>query len=347
MCTSIRLCIIRVIIAILFLFWPISAQSVVVENSNAWSGIFAGEEVPYQITLSGKPHSHTAISWKLTTKGRTLSVGQQSIQFADSATVVASLSLRMPALKSQIKIPATLEIDVSDNDQYASTTSYEFKINIYGSDLLLTERNAFQQLDIRLYDPVGKTAKLFKLLTIPFTSLTKDELLGSRQQGLIVLGSAIALNPERGMVDRLIELAANGRAILIFQPSSGAIPMPGRFAHSEKQASAVSFADDSVIETFASGCKWISNDPMRLFGLDISSYREETVAEITQYKESSWSWLHIAFGQTDGRFTVCMLPVVEHASDSPVAQIILGRLLTFAGSRHSDVTTAKQRKTER
>lgn len=321
---------------ILLLFLPVPAQAVVVEDKNAWNGIFAGKLVPYDITLSGEPDTSLFLSWKLTTKGRTLSAGNQTIALGSRDSMRVSLPLRTPAVKPGAMVSAQLVVDLSAENRPEAAAHHEFPIFLYGPGALSSDGYVHQQLRIRLFDPVGRTKEIFDELAIPHLTVRNDELLREPPDGLLVLGTGIALDHPPELLDSLVKLALAGGKVLVFQPRSGTVALPGRSFGSGIQASAMTLAGDSIIRTVTGGYPWLTDDPMKHYGIGLRRYGETTVAGIGSFGHDQWDWLHISFDQTGGQFIICTIPVIEHALDNPIPQIILGRLLAYAGKQEPD-----------
>lgn len=318
--------------ALFFLSAPTLAQPLTPISGNSWGGIFADQVTLYEINLSGERNSSTSISWKIISKGRTLSNGQQTIKFAKDESLTTILPLKTPPLKPGITLEAQLIVEEVNKSKRKGRILYQSKLVIYGPDILLTDRNLDQNLNIQLFDPIGKTSKILSGLKIPYKARTKSQLLNLKAKGLIILGAGIALDRQRGLVSALIELAEKGHRVLILQPVSGNIPF-SPVTGSDIQPSRISFAGDSVVPSFAKGYTWITNDPEKNRGLALSSHRQSVSAKIAEYPQAHWDWLQLNYHQSGGQIIVCMLPFVEYIDDNPVPQIILSRLLTYA-NRH-------------
>lgn len=327
-----------------FLFTPTLAQSLTIQTANTWAGIFAGEVVPHEIILTGKQNAYVSLSWKLISKGRTLSSGQQSIRFNDKKTVNTALPLRTPIIKPGLNLEALLVIEANEEVPTSKKVRYESKLIIYGPDLLLENRHFYRQLNIQLFDPIGKTSKLFDKLKIPYQARSKSQLINLTEKGLVVVGAGIDLDQQRGLIKALIEHASNGQRVLILQPITGDFPISDLSTNTGIQVSTMSFMNDSVVGSFAKDYDWITDTSIKNQGLSILNHRQTVLARIAKYNKNNWDWLHIKFDQSRGQLMICMLPFDRYIDFGPVPQIIFSRLLAYASAQLTDLTTSAQGK---
>lgn len=328
---------------LLFLFIPTYVLSLTIETGSPWRGIFADKVVPYEIILTGKQNSYASLTWRLSSKGRVLSSGQQAIRFGSGNTVTTTLPLQTPPLKQGISIEAQLIIEVADETHSEQKTDYKSKLNIYGPDLLLTNRHFYQQLNIQLFDPIGNTAKIFDDLKIPYVARSKAQLVNLTEKRLIVVGAGVALDQQRGLIDTLIEHARNGQRVLILQPITGDFSVSDLSTNSKIRPSTMSFTDDSVVQSFAQGYDWITNTS-KTHGISLLNHRQTVLAQIAKHNRNNWDWLQINFDQSGGKLIICMLLFDRYIDTGPVPQIIFIRLLAYANGQLTALTATTQAK---
>lgn len=327
-----------------FLYSPELAQSLTIKSTNTWNGIFADTATPYEIVLSGEQNTHYSLTWTLKSKGRTLSNGRQTIRFSNSNAIATTLPLRTPPVKSGVNVEAELIITIINEVNSEQSTRYETKLNIYGPDLLLTDKHFYKKLNIQLFDPIGKTAKIFDDLKIPYETRTKSQLINIKQKGLIIVGEETALDQERGLINSLIKLASQGQRVLILQPSSGEIPIPELSTHAGIQTSSMSFANDSIVQSFAKGYAWIEDSSIKTHGITLDSHRQMISARIVKNQPTNWDWFQLNFNQSGGQFIICMLSFTKHIDKNPVPQIIFSQLLAYTNRPLTETTEPAQRK---
>ncbi len=311
---------------ILYFPMPVLAQSLTIRAENNWAGIFAGRVTPYKIVLSSDQKSHSSITWKLISKGRVLSSGQQTVNFSNKESGTITLPLSSPPVKPGITLASRLIIEKADENDLQQRLVYDSNLTIYGPDIPLTEKKVYRKLDIQLFDPIGRTSEILDELSIPYSVLSKSQLINQTNTGLILIGAGIEFNSQRGLANALIDLAKKGQRILVLQPLSGQIRL-ATLSNSAIKPSTMSFADDSIVTSFAEGFKWINNDPMKTHGIRLDNRRQTILANIVSYQEASWDWFRLEFNQTDGQLIVCMLPFLDYIKENPVPKAIFSRLL--------------------
>lgn len=318
------------IVLILLSLLPLPAWSLEVNVDYDWKGIFAGEITQYKIVVTSKKKSNVLLSWELLFKGRTVSSGVQDVRFNSDANKVVSLPLRVPAMKSGIHLSSQLIISVVNAEH---KKSYQTQIFVYGPNLFLADTAIFRQLNIKLFDPVGRTSSFLSESKIPYYELSREEILTPSMDGLIVVGSGVDLNRYRGLIDVLIKLVEKGVKVLVLQPSSGNVSLSGFTANKAIHPSTFSFSTDSIVNSFARGYQWVVDDPLKKSGIILRNHRQNILANIVEYQQDSWDWMSMSFQHSGGRLIICMLPFIEHNDSGPIPKLLLGRLLMHVGNQ--------------
>jgi hypothetical protein len=295
-----------------------------------WKGIFAGEITQYKIVVTSKKNSNVLLSWQLLLKGRAVSSGVQNVRFNSDANKVVSLPLRVPAMKSGIHLSSQLIIS-GVNAEYQK--NYQSMIPVYGPNLFLKDTDIFRKLNIKLFDPIGKTSSFLSDSKIPYFELSREEILTPSIEGLIVVGAGVDLNRHRGLIDALIKLAEKGRKVLILQPSSANVQLSRLATSQDVHPSTLSFSKDSIVNSFAEGYHWITDDPLKNFGIVLHNHRQSILAQVIEYQQDSWDWLNIDYQHSKGRLIICMLPFSGHINRGPIPQLLFSRLLMHAGEQ--------------
>lgn len=328
-----------VVVAItLLLSIPVLAQSLTIAAKNNWKGIFADKAAPFELLLTGKRNSVVVVVWKLSLKGRRISSGQQTVRFKSSDSVTAILSLQIPPMKPGINLDAKLSIEVADQTDLGQKVYHQTRLTLVGPDLLLSKRLFFQQLNIQLFDPLGQTAKLLDDLKIDYVTRSKNQLMDLTDQGLILVGTGVALDRQSGLIDSLITLASNGHRVLIFQPVSGGFPMSALTAGSTVLPSTMSFEDNSIVQSFSGDLDWYPAIA-QTHGISLFSARQSVQVKISannNNNNNSWEWFQIGFDRSGGQLIISMLPFFEY-DNSPVPQLIFSRLLAYANGQLNDL----------
>jgi hypothetical protein len=321
------------IILTLFSLLPLPGWSLEVNVDYDWKGIFAGEITQYKIVVTSKKNSSVLLSWQLLLKGRTVSSGVQDVRFNSDANKVVNLPLRVPAMKSGIQLSSQLIISVVSGVNTEHKKSYQSMIPVYGPNLFLTDAAIYKQLNIKLFDPVGRTSSFLNESQIPYYELSREEIFTPSIDGLIVIGAGVDLNRYRGLIDVLIKLAEKGVKVLVLQPSSGNVSLLGFTVNNASHPSTLSFSKDSIVNSFAKGYQWVADDPLKKFGIVLRNHRQNILADIVEYQQNSWDWISMSFQHSGGRLIISMLPFIEHNDRGPIPQLLLGRLLMHVGNQ--------------
>lgn len=325
-------------IACLLLVFPVAGQSLTFSVGNTWEGIFAGKVTPHEITIKGDLNSYALLTWKLTLKGRTISKGQQDIRFQSRETVTTKLPLQVPPLKPGVKLEADLLVELAKGNHTGHKVQHVSKLMIYAPDVLLQYQAFYRKLNIQLFDPKGITANIFDSLKIPYTAISKTQLTGPGEKGLVIVGIGFAFKQQQSLLNVLSERAGEGQQILVLQPVSGVFPVSGFSTDTKEPPSIISFADNSIVPSFAKGLEWVSGTSIKTPGLSLRTQRQVMVAKVVDSAQGGWDWVDINYKQSGGRFIVCMLPFDRLSYQGPVPQLILGNLLAYtSGHPHSEL----------
>lgn len=323
----------------LCLFMPSVVSALTVDAESHWGGIFAGRQTPYTVSLTSDKNSSVFLSWKLISNNRILSKGQEAIRFTSDEPVTRHILLQTPKMKPGAVLKAKFMIEAIDIEDPDIKAYLEISLDLYGDNIFIAEQTIYQQMKIQLFDPAGETAKLMTALQLPFQSVAKQQLFNQAAQGLIVVGAGIELDQHRGLMVGLIELARQGRKILILQPRSGIIPLTELSSKQSSQAPALSLRNNSLIQSFAKGYVWVADDLKNNYAMTLDNHRQSIFLRITPYRADDWQWLLLNFAQAEGQMIVSMLPFNAYIKNYPIAQIIFAQLLVYANGQLSDLIT--------
>lgn len=318
--------------ALLLFFLSTLVQALTVDITNNGNAIFASENSPYSIKLTAKPNSLIDISWKLTSLGRVLSSGVESIKLNTNNNVNASLPLRTPFVKSGVKINAQLIIDAVYNTDSTVSEHYEFDLDIYGANIFLHEQNVYQKLNIQLFDPVGQTSNIFDKLKVPYRTLSRSKLINFSGKGLIVIGAGVEINEYRDLPTVLIELAHKGHKLLILQPASATLPLSELVSGLGAPPPSISFSNEIKIPNYTQDYQWDNDSGIRSNHIILNANRQEVSAQVIKSKHDGWDWFHLNYHPSQGKLIICMLPFIDQLDRDPIKQLIFGQLLHYASS---------------
>lgn len=322
--------ILTILSTLLLFIIPSTVKALTVDVINNGNAIFASDNSPYAISLTAKPNSLIDISWKLTSLGRILSSGVEPIKHNTNTNTNFYLPLRTPPVKPGIKVNALLIIDAVYNTDSTVSEHYEFNLDIYGENIFLHEQTVYQQLNIQLFDPIGKTSNLFDKLKLPYHTLSRSKLINFSGKGLIVIGAGVKINEYRGLPKVLIELAHKGHQLLILQPASATLPLSELVSGLDDNPPSISFSNEVKIPNYTQDYQW--GNSKRSHHIILNANRQEVSAQVIKSRHDGWDWFHLNYHQSQGKLIICMLPFIDQLDRDPIKQLIFGQLLHYASS---------------
>jgi hypothetical protein len=314
---------------------PVQAQPLSLTVDDLSGGIFAGALTHTAVTLSGERHSYARILWQLSARGRVLVHGERDVVFDGEETITLTLPIAPPPLRPGLSLRATLAIDGVAAADALPTRLYATDVVLYGPDVLRAERDHFATMHIQLFDLIGRTAEIFDQLNIPYHRLSRDKLNSVVPHGLLAIGAGVRLDQSPTLSHLLLEHARKGGRVLLLQPASGALALEEMAGDAMPRAAAWWFSDAPSFATMDGGdVRFLQQGGQRL---RLREQRGVLSLLVVGQAEGNWSWTGLSFKETQGSLVVCTLPLSESVDNHPVAQLMLGKLLTLASAFPSNL----------
>ncbi len=306
-----------------------AADGVTANPQTTQTTFFSDETVDFVLELTAEDAVDGTVSWQFSTLHRTLGRGDTEIEIEPAKPGSVSFRLRMPHVKEGVVGQAVLKASFQTNDGAAPALVYERELSIFPRDPFADRAHWLEELELQLFDPEGRTAKLFDDARIPFREVRSATRLRSSESGMIVVGEGIELRNHAGLADALMELAGDGRHLIWFAPAEGEIQFPGSDGFAGKSPKNLSFLGSNMIEQLDKRLDsgfWSERDTSRSVGLGILARRNRCYIEVVE-PSKGWTWMHAQFSDPEGHLILCGLRIVDDWEKSPTPRFMLARLL--------------------
>ncbi|TWU45658.1 hypothetical protein Q31b_08340 [Novipirellula aureliae] len=304
-------------------------ESLVANPNSDQTSFFSDENVSYQIDFGTEQPIEGVIQWQLTVLHRTFGRGDIQIDLKPEQRKSVTLNFQMPHVKTHVIQESTLSLRLAQAGNGDAVTIFQRGLWAFPRDAF-ADRNAWlNQLDLRLYDPVGDTAKVLDEAEIPFQEIRSIAALATIENGIVIIGEGIEVQSNSGLAETLFSLCADGQRILWFSPANGHFGIPGIGDDSEKKrpdhlllmGSDRLWQLDKRLDTFA----WTAEDHQGV-GLQLADEGGRIVIKFVEPPDG-WTWLEATFRDTDGQLILCGLQLAEVWNVSPTPRYMLARLL--------------------
>lgn len=264
--------------------------------------VFANAELRLRFAC----HRESSIPWQASAARRPFASG-----VVESKGGQLKIRLRTPNVKEGVVLP--IQIAVGDA---------VCKILVFGRDPLAERRQWAKELQIVLFDPLGKTAMAFDEITLPYRRLTGLGALATVTKGMIVVGEGLPLADHPGLDKALCQVARQGVPILLLTPASGEFtitdPAPKRFELQD--ASAGQQLDSRTV-----------GDLTQPRSYRVSGAKDGPVLRITD-DSSSYAWGAFRFDNARGQLCCIGWNLLDQWESSPAPRFFFVRLLEIVSS---------------
>lgn len=287
---------------------------------------FSDDEIAFELQLNSDKAVNGKVTWGLTALHRTLGRGDVEIKIDKGNPAAIKLRLKMPHVRSGVIENVLLSASFHSDNNDQPWASYRRDFWVYNSDPFVDRKQWLEELELRLFDPSGRLAKIFDDTEIPFEGIRTIADLESIESGLVIVGEGA----KRDTVGQtLFTMAAAGHRILWFAPEKGEIGVPGSENFVGKRPKEFSLAGPNHLETLDKRLDrnaWADAEQTKSIGLKLIGHRNRSIIEIGQ-RDEGWLWCQTKYSDPDGQLILCGLGLVDGWDASPTPRYMLARLM--------------------
>ena len=305
-----------------------AGAEVTLRPAEEWSDVFSGVPVRLQYRIEAPQGFRGRLGWALSVAGSTLARREQAVAVNPGRPETVAIAFELPKVKPGVIMEARLSAAVYGQEAAPPAAPHERTLWVFCDDPFALQTEWVKQVGIVLFDPEGKTQKVFEKARVPFTAAGNLDAVAELSKGLLVVGEGTSFEDYPGLPGVMVKLAARGVPVCCLAPSGGRFVLPGSEG-AEGAPSRLALRRSDVIGEFdkrLDAAAWPPDGKVVASSLAVKSRREAVVAEAVA-GESGWPWLAISFPRDRGKLIVCGFGIVSHWEAGPAPRFLLARIL--------------------
>ncbi|MEI6149597.1 MAG: hypothetical protein WCS01_10905, partial [bacterium] len=306
----------------------VGAEAPALNLREPWANLFAGKEAVLHATLDGEPFEGR-VAWQFSADGRTLARGERAVKTAAGGRETVEIRLAVPEVNPGVIMATKLTVSAFASGTAKEAGSVERTLWVFPPDPFTGRVEWLKKLDIRLFDPVGATAKLFDEFKIPYAAVRNVDALGEPKDGVLVVGEGVSFRDYRGLGDGLMKAAAAGWPILCIAPAGGEITLPVTGSPEMPEPKSVTLRRQDIITQLdkrLDACGWKTDGKSAGSGLKLRGDRGPVAAEVVS-QAGAWPWMEMTFDKGRGKLVVCGFGIVGAWAESPTPRFLFVKVL--------------------
>ncbi len=305
----------------------VSADEVVTfEPQTTQSTFFSDDEVSFRLNLNSEQAIDGRVTWQLSSLHRGLARGEVAVKAAAAKPRSITLRLPMPHIKDGVIQPAVLSASFNEAGNQEPSATYRRELWVFSADPFVDRTHWIEQLQLQLFDPVGKTTKIFESAGIPCEEIRSVAGLQAIESGIVIVAEGVN---RTAIAETLVSLAAAGRRVLWFAPEQCAFDLPGSDQFVGKRPKQILLSGSNRIEQLDKRLDphvWADAESAKSVSLNIVAEGNRTLVKIGPPREG-WVWLQAEYSDPDGQLILCGLGLVDCWDATPTPRFMLARLL--------------------
>jgi hypothetical protein len=310
----------------------IQAQNAVpVLSAVGHQAYFGGTTNEVQIQVSADKPVSGRLGHSLLVNDRSIEVRERELSLKPGEPQVLSLPVTFPEVKPGAIYPAELSISFIATGANQVSTNIRTRIWLFPADAFSDQSRLIKKLDLGLFDPAEKTTQRFKDAGILFEIIPRTEALRNTSHQTIVIGEGLNLKEYRGFDHLLLELAEQGKTVILFAPVGGEIglssvppnegvPLPQSMIF--KRLDIIREVDKRL-----DAGEWSPNREILASTLVLQGNHADVEGRIEAGKDpAGWPWVDLHW-KNGGRLLICGFAIVSQWETNPTPRYLLLRML--------------------
>ena len=291
------------------------------------SAAFGGTSATWRVEASGAFAAEGHLAWSLEVGGGVIARRERSVRLDPVASASVDISVDLPEARAGVVAEGRLQVALQDENRQP-LAELEQPVFVFGRDPTTERKQWLGELDLRLYDPSGETARRLDELGWPYRRIANPAAFAALGGGTLIVGEGCSLRENRGLMEAAIRAAAGGAHVVVLAPADGAFAPPDPAEDGSEPVALRFYGPDFVRELDK---RFDVPPPRAAFCLGGT----RAGAEVAVVSSGGWAFVEARWS-TGGALVLAGPGVLETWERSPVPRYLLVRLLEW--------TTAKQEK---
>lgn len=304
-------------------------SSVAVTLREPWANVFGGREAVFHVAAESAEPFNGRLVWAFDADGRTLARGEFAVKAVAGTPAACEVRLAVPSVNPGVVMKARLSVQAVPSGSAKEAGGVDRVMWVFPEDPFFGHSEWLKKLEIRLFDPVGATARLLDGFKVPYTLIRNVDGLEAGAFGLLVVGEGVSFKDYRGLFEVLVKVARTGKPVLCLAPGGGEMRLPGSVDAELPLPSSLAFRRHDFIgelDKRLDAVGWKSGEKAGGCGLKIRGDRGPVSVEVGEVTEG-WSVLDVGFGKGEGRLIVCGFGLIGAWAESPTPRFLFVRML--------------------
>jgi len=306
--------------------------AVTIRLQEPWSNVFAGKEAVFHVSLAAIEPFEGRLAWRFSADGRTLSRGESVAKAGPTAIGTVEVRVNVPDVKPGVVMQTSLSVSASKAESDIAIAVLDRTLWVFPEDPFTGRTEWLKKINIRLFDPVGTTAKLFTDARVPFAEIRSVDALTAIEAGTLIVGEGVSLKEYRGLAENLIKAAAAGRPVLCLALDNGEMQLPVSGDPAVPQPASLVFHQQDIIKELdkrLDAAGWKGNGKASASGLKLRGDRGPVMAEVSR-DVGMWPWMELVFEKENGKLIVCGFGIVGAWAETPTPRFLMLKVLEHA-----------------
>ncbi|WP_254508103.1 hypothetical protein [Anatilimnocola floriformis] len=304
---------------------PVAAKAGL-SRTAPWITAFADEEVKIQFKVTVAAPVKGKLHWGLSSSER-LGLLKGEVAYDGGETV--EFGFKTPTVNPGVIFSTRLIAHLYRDGEREPVASYEEPLHIFPRDPFHDRKETLKKLQIKLYDPAGKTAKVLTAAEFPYEQIFNVAAISELQEGILLVGEGVSFREERAL-DLLLPVA-HDIPVLCLAPTAGEfeLPKPGakKFSIAMQGTSFIHQLDKQLDDE-----QWLDKPVATKQSLSLTGRGADIAVEVAT--GDGWSWFELQFApkprdsQTrQAKLVVVALPLIEYWDAGPTPRFLFSKLI--------------------
>lgn len=187
---------------------------------------FGGTSATWRVEAQGPRAAEGHVAWSLEVGGGVIARREQSVRLEPASPASVDIVVDLPEVRAGIVAEGRLQVALQDENRQP-LAELEQLVFVFGRDPTTERKQWLGELDLRLYDPSGETARRLDELGWPYRRLANPAALAAMGGGTLIVGEGCSLRENRGLMEAAIRAAQGGAHVVVLAPADGAFAPPG------------------------------------------------------------------------------------------------------------------------
>ncbi len=297
-----------------------------------WRCFFGGQPIVLHLEAVADRLTEVRISWHFSVARAVAAAGERVVLSGPEHPAVAPVKIACPMPRPGTVAPGRLAATLIRLSDGRRLTGIEVGLRFFPKDPFADRRQWAASLNLRLFDPVGDTARQFQAQGIPFARIGDPRTLKWGDAHVFLLtGAGNSFSDHPGLLEWLVRKAMTGADVLCVAPSRGSFPVPDQAVSRPEQFLLRGTSCITLLDPKLDATAWPPDGPMIFSSVTCSTDGTQSPRLVIAPNKRGWPWLLLEF-PSGGRFVVCGFDLVGKWEDGPVPRYLLARILEWMTS---------------